>query len=356
MHAASYTELLRYDGAVVERDQRDTLVPCALQPRDIEVIRDVWRLKFLTATQLLQLHWPGRAGQVGRRRLAKLFHGGHLDRFRPITRTGGSFPWTYQLGKEGHRVLREIGVLDARARFDNRPVYDYRYVLHEVHLNSWVITWQRALGPTLVSWDGESEFEPPPELRRAELRLDDDRSVEGLRDARPRLVRPDAVLEIERRDGNGTTFFLIEYDRTRRVDKNFEKFLRYDCLLCWWWRHTRLACQTTTPFVVFVCQDDQQRTSFLDVADRQLTGQLWHPSDGLGGHEYPGRDLLFSIEADIHRGIAIASRVPAFPPSHPGRTSDGEIRGVRLPTQISRTNDTVVAKDAAAADHPAPRR
>jgi hypothetical protein len=44
MEAASYTELLRYDGAVVERGRRDTLMPCALQPRDIEVIRDVWRL------------------------------------------------------------------------------------------------------------------------------------------------------------------------------------------------------------------------------------------------------------------------------------------------------------------------
>ena len=334
MEAASYTELLRYDGAVVERGRRDTLVPCALQPRDIEVIRDVWRLKFLTATQLLELHWPGRAGQVGRRRLAKLFHAGHLDRFRPITRTGGSFPWTYRLGKEGHRVLREIGLLDARSRFDSRQVYDYRYVLHEVHLNSWSLAWQRMLGPTLVSWDGESEFEPPPELRRAELRLDDDRSVEGLRDVRLRMVRPDAVLEIERRDGIGTTFFLIEYDRTRRVDKNFEKFLRYDCFLCWWWRHTRLARQNTVPFVIFVCQDDDQRATFLDVADRELTGHLWHPSDGLDGHEYVGRDhILFSTEADVHRGAPVASRVPAFPPRHPGRTPDGGTRGVRLPAQ-----------------------
>lgn len=334
MEAASYTELLRYDGAVVQRDRRPAVVPCALQPRDVEVIRDVWRLKFLTATQLLELHWPGRAGQVGRRRLAKLFRAGYLDRFRPITRTGGSFPWTYHLGNEGHRVLREIGVLDPRARFVSRPVYDYRYVLHEVHLNSWVITWQRALGPTLVTWDGESEFEPPLELRRAELRLDDDRSVEGLRDTRPRLVRPDAVLEVERRDGNGTTFFLIEYDRTRRVDKNFEKFLRYDCFLCWWWRHTRLACQNTVPFVIFVCQDEDQRATFITVADRELTGQLWHPSEGPTGHEYPGRDhILFSIEADIHHGEPVAIRVPAVPPNHSYRSSGAETRGVRLPTQ-----------------------
>lgn len=179
-----------------------------------------------------------------------------------------------------------------------------------------------------MSWDGETEFEAPLELRRAELRLDDDRSVEGLRNPTPRLVRPDAVLEVERRDGNGTTFFIIEYDRTRRVDKNFEKFLRYDCFLCWWWRHTWLAGQPSTPFVVFVCQDDDQRATFLDVADRELTGHLWHPSDGLGRHEYVGCDhVLFSTERDIHDGARKALRVPGLPRDHPGRASDDAARG-----------------------------
>jgi hypothetical protein len=34
------------------------------------------------------------------------------------------------------------------------------------------------------------------------------------------------VLEIARRTEPGTLSFLVEYDRTRRVDKNFEKFPR----------------------------------------------------------------------------------------------------------------------------------
>ena len=328
MEAAGYLEIQRYDGAVVERGRRDTIVPCALQPRDIEVIHDVWRLKFLTATQLLDLHWPGGTGQVGRRRLTKLFHAGHLDRFRPITRTGGSFPWTYQVGKEGHRVLREVGLLDARARYDRRAVYDYRYVLHEVHLNAWVLAWRRMLGPALVAWDGETEYEPPADQRRAEMRLDDDRSVEGLRDSRLRLVRPDAVLEIARRTEQGTRSFLVEYDRTSRVDKNFEKFLRYDCLLCWWWRHTRLACQAAVPFVVFVCQGEEQRDTFLEVADRELTGHLWHPSGGADGHEYVGRDqIVFTTEREMHRrqgrrlaGAGVAAEASA---SRVGRRDPG---------------------------------
>lgn len=142
-----------------------------------------------------------------------------------------------------------------------------------------------------------------------------------------------ALLEVERRDGDGTTFFLIEYDRTRRVDKNFEKFLRYDNFLCWSWRQTWLARQHAEPFVMFICHDDDHRATFLDVADRQLTGHLWHSSKGVGAQDYAGRDhLLFAIEDQVHSGSAIAARVPAFPPGHPERTTQDESRGVRLPT------------------------
>src|SRR3954447_21131550 len=58
MLPASYTDLIRYDGAAVQRDRRDQTVPCAIQPRDVEILADIWRYKFLTATQLLELHWP----------------------------------------------------------------------------------------------------------------------------------------------------------------------------------------------------------------------------------------------------------------------------------------------------------
>ena len=54
MLPASYTDLIRYDGAAVQRDRRDQTVPCAIQPRDVEILADIWRYKFLTATQLLR--------------------------------------------------------------------------------------------------------------------------------------------------------------------------------------------------------------------------------------------------------------------------------------------------------------
>jgi hypothetical protein len=60
---------------------------------------------------------------------------------------------------------------------------------------------------------------------------------------------------------------LIEYDRTRRVDKNYEKFRRYDTFLCWWWQHTSFA-DGDRPYVMFICQDQDQRHGFLNAADR----------------------------------------------------------------------------------------
>ena len=34
------------------------IVPCALQPRDVAIVLDVWRYKFLSAPQILELWWP----------------------------------------------------------------------------------------------------------------------------------------------------------------------------------------------------------------------------------------------------------------------------------------------------------
>jgi hypothetical protein len=196
----------------------------------------------LTAPQLRALWWPESSAQAADRRLLKLFRAGYLDRFRPISRRG-SFPWTYQLGVEGRRLLQRAGLLGARERFVLREVYDYGHVLHDPQLNAWVLAYRRAAGDLFLSWNGETHIEPPREARASQgvLRLANYWSAERLRDPRPRLVRPDAVLEVARSDGDGSRVFFIEYDRTRRVDKNYEKFRRYDTFLCWWWQHTTFA-------------------------------------------------------------------------------------------------------------------
>jgi hypothetical protein len=45
---------------------------------------------------------------------------------------------------------------------------------------------------------------------------------------------------------------------------------RYDTFLCWWWQHTSSA-DGDRPYVIFICQDEDQRDRFLNAADRELT-------------------------------------------------------------------------------------
>jgi hypothetical protein len=325
---ASYLAAHRYDGAAIHHDRAERIVPCALQPRDVAILHGVWRYKFLTAHQIIELWWDGGAARAGQRRLRKLFDAGHVERFRPITRRG-SFPWTYHLGHDGHRLLQHHGLIPAGQRYAPRRIYDYGHVLHEIQLNAWVLAYRRALGTSLITWDGETDIEPPPKARNGQLRLGDDWSAKGLREPHARLLRPDAVLEIERH-GDGAHTFLIEYDRTRRVDKNYGKFRRYDAFLNWWWHHTSLADLRDPPYVLFVCQDQDQREQFMAAADHELTGHRWHPSVHGDGHEHVARGrVLFTVERDVHAGTLEAWRLPAFPPEHPSRTP--EVRRVRLP-------------------------
>jgi hypothetical protein len=341
MLASSYLEAHRYDGAAIEHARREHILSCAVQPRDVAIMHDAWRYKFLTAPQLRELWWPDRSVQAADRRLLKLFRAGHLDRFRPIARRG-SYPWTYHLGEHGHRLLQHAGVINAGQRHRRRAIYDFGHVLHEIQLNAWVLAYRRTLGDDLLSWDGETTIEPPPSTRHDQLRLDDDWSAEGLRDARPRPIWPDAVLEVSGdADTNSSRLLLIEYDRTRRVDKNYQKFRRYDAFLTWWWRHSDFAGRDAPPFVLFVCQDEQQRAQFVTAADRELTGHRWHPSVDPTRYQYVGREhILFCAEPDAHAGVLEAWRLPAFPPGHQGRTAG--LRRVRIaPTTPPDAHTTV---------------
>lgn len=325
--ASTYAGVLAYDGAAVARGRPPTdSVPCTIQPRDLALIDTVRRCKFLTTPQLLELWWPGAAPQVGRRRLTRLFAAGYLDRFRPVARRG-SFPWTYQLGREGHRLLQRTGVLAATERYERVEVYDYRYVLHHVHLTSWTIAWRRLLGARLLEWDGERNIEPPSRtaLEDSETRGED---VIGLRDPRPRMLRPDAILEITARETPSASVFLIEYDRTRRVDKNFDKFLRYDAFATRWWHQSEFGAGERPPWTVFVCQNAEQRNIFLQSADRQVTGRVRRD----GADRFPGRlAMLFAAEPDMYAGDPIAYRLPHAPPGHPARADGAAAVRVRLP-------------------------
>jgi hypothetical protein len=169
---------------------------------------------------------------------------------------------------------------------------------------------------------GRDHIEPPQGLRaQRPLRLEGDWSAEDLRDPRPRLLRPDAIVETARKDGVAESrALLIEFDRTGRVDKDLEKFRRYDAFLTWRWRHTEYGDMGEAPFVIFVCQNEAQHDRFVVAADRELTGDHWHPSAPSEGHSYLGRGhIVFAVESDLHAGDARAVRVAPYPEHHARR-------------------------------------
>ena len=148
----------------------------------------------------------------------------------------------------------------------------------------------------------------------------------GIDDDDFRPVQPDALLDVAAADREVRVF--VEYDRTRRVDKNYDKFLRYETLITVWWQATDLGC----PFVVFVCQDADHRRRFIHAADVELTGHLSARTEA--GHEehYYARDrTLFVLESDIRNGEATAMRLPELPPRHEQRSNPATVRRVTLP-------------------------
>lgn len=335
---ASYVESRRYESATIQHQQAEQPVPCPLQPRDVAIVNDVRRYRFLTGRQLRELWWPAGGPRAAQRRLRKLFEAGYLDRFRPLSYRG-SYPWTYHLSAGGHQLLQRAGFVDRRQRFHGRTVYDYSYVVHDLQLNSWVLAYRRGLGDQLISWDGETEIYPPDDLSKGQLKLGGNWTADGLRDPRPRLVRPDAVLELDGVDGEPDRTILVEYDRTRRIDKNYEKFRRYDSFLTWWWHHSVYADRSEPPFVLFICQDAEQRDQFLEAADRELTGHCWHRHAKLSEREHPGRrHIVFAVEMDAHSGHHQALRVPAYPPGHSLR--EAVYQRVRLPGGGAAPDDT----------------
>ena len=260
--------------------------------------------KFLTRAAARVSTGLARTEQVGRRRLTKLFHAGHLDRFRrsraPAARSRGP---TSSARKVTACFARSASS-SARARFE--PPDGLRLPLRPPRGPPQRVGARVApacSGPRSLAWDGETEYRsadrsaPTPRCASMTTAASKGCATRGRGSSGPtRCSRSRAApSKAPARSSSSTT-------APRRVDKNFEKFLRYDGLLCWWWRHTWLAARPRSPFVIFVCQDDGQRDTFLEVADRELTGHLWHPSDGAGGHEYVGRDhILFATEVDMHR-------------------------------------------------------
>ena len=332
----TYAELSLAEGKLLRWGEREAKTEVALQTRDLAILVALARYRFLTTGQIAELWWEGRGLRAVRRRLTRLFEAGFVERFRPQT-LRGSYQWTYCLARDGFRAAQQTGELAVGLKFAPRreAIFDYRYVIHDLRTNEWVLRYRELLGDRLLDWAGpdESRFEPPKK-RRDEEYLDRATAIlsdcgwyaNDVPDEDFRPVQPDAMLDIAAAEGDARVF--VEYDRTRRVDKNFDKFLRYQTLLVVWWRTTQLGC----PYVVFVCQDAEHRRRFVHAADPELTGNLNHGTGQYREERYVARDrTLFVLESDIRDGKTTALALPALPPRHEQRASPATVRHVPLP-------------------------
>jgi hypothetical protein len=332
----TYAELRLAEGKLLRWGVREAKAEVALQPRDLEILVALARYRFLTTGQIAELWWEGRGLRAVRRRMTRLFEAGFVERFRPQT-LRGSYQWTYCLARDGFRAAEQTGQLAAGLKFAQRreAIFDYRYVIHDLRTNEWVLRYRELLGERLLDWAGpdESRFEPPKKGRDDSLMSygafvmgDCGWHAYAVPDEHFRPVQPDAVLDVTL--GERDVHVLVEYDRTRRVDKNFTKFQRYDTLLTVWWRATDLEW----PLVVFVCQDEEHRRRFLEAADHELAGHLSAFTEDGHQERYYGRDrTLFVLEDEIRKGDAMALRLPALPPGHERRASPATVRRLTLP-------------------------
>lgn len=97
------------------RFQRAEIPPrFQITARDVEIVRQVARHRFLRSTHLFQL--IGGSAQKISERLGPLYHAGFLDRPRSQleyhVRGGGSAPLVYALGKRGAQLLKVQDGLD----------------------------------------------------------------------------------------------------------------------------------------------------------------------------------------------------------------------------------------------------
>ncbi len=224
----TYAELRLAEGKLLRWGERDRKAEVALQARDLEILVALARYRFLTTGQIAELWWEGRGLRAVRRRMTRLFDAGFVERFRPQT-LRGSYQWTYCLARDGFRAAQQTGELADGLKFAPRreAIFDYRYVIHDLRTNEWVLRYRELLGDRLLDWAGpdESRFEPPKK-RRDEEHLDRATAVlsdcgwyaNDVADEEFRPVQPDALLDVAA-GGNDVRVF-VEYDRTRRVDKN----------------------------------------------------------------------------------------------------------------------------------------
>lgn len=246
-----------------------------LTQRDLDICLDIFDHRFLTTTQLFQLHFSSYAR--ARVRLLQLFQLGILNRFRPPRRPG-SWPWHYILDHLGAELVSDVRSIDAGKLYfrKNRPLNPVKSqrLRHTHDVNEFfcrlVYVGRKGKRLTVASWLGEA----------ASAALCQ------------RVVRPDAVSAL--RTARGGLEFFLELDRgTENLGRLRDKVIDYE----------EAAISAHLPRVLLFCfpstrrerfARDALRSSRLKVATSTLS---WHLEDPLRQIWLPiGADRRLSLE------------------------------------------------------------
>jgi hypothetical protein len=328
VHLGERVLLLRDRRPFPEKLARD-LAP---QARDLEIIRALWRYRFLLTSQIARDWWPGKSLYAAQRRLLRMTAAGWVTRFRPRL-SKGKHEWIYELDRKGFELGKkwrglEGPYVDPDAKWRPRHVTEYSVVAHDLQVNAWVMAYRQLAAEAMLDWRGpdEGRLDVPKtyEDRRYRPVTDHDASRELPNYRRVRDLKldhfapvfPDATITLYS-DERGTELdLLVELDRTRRPTKNLTKLRRYDAFLSAWWRLTeRYQHVAACPYVVFVCPGEDEAMSLMRAADSEVTGRHASPGTAPDTWRSPARErMLFAAEEDVHDGFAGAWALPRRAP------------------------------------------
>jgi hypothetical protein len=301
--------------------------------RELEILAALHSYRFLFATQIWRRWWPGsslRAAQQGLNRMAKA---GWVRRFKFQMAEAGAQQRVYCLRREGFELAqqrsgRRGAYINPEVKWREPEVNDPRRVLRDLHVNGWVLAFEKQCGRALADWKGprDGRLEPPRRRERGEwidldpsrLELDGGRRLHGYTDARFEPLSPDATLEIRMSVGDARLRFdlLVELDRARSAAASEERLRRYDGLVAGWASMLkRYQTLGSPPAVVFVCDDEPSRDQLVRIADRTVTAHQAKAGAEEAEWPFPGRrGMFFALERDIHMGSLAALQLPEHPP------------------------------------------
>ena len=235
----------------------------------------------------------------------------------------------HMLTGRGFAALREAGVVPERREF--RAVSRRRPgpLVHDLHVHEYLAAMMRRLdGVATNGWrtprQATGRLDAPTVGRgrssriasAGEIMVPHNQSVLDVSDDAVAEIKPDLIMEMRVGDPKVTFDVMVEVDVSGKTPRQGEKFRRYDAFLTAWW-HTidRYQDLGTRPLVLFTAQTERQLLSFVQEADREMTGRVGRVGWPMATWDFPGRaHARFALEQDMHHGDLTCLRLPAQPP------------------------------------------